>query len=217
MPSSFRLADPASATWSIGTDRACATNGRTFVQSLQNALGVTVDGQWGANTSSAVVAQMRAAGMPSAIVNAAQNEAVNHRVGNFLLIGAVYIVMRDVQSDPVQLGQIVLPSDVVAPLWNVAAPGDGNAGISCVQQVPLTPDATTPVETPSVDAGATGGTGPTTIVGPTIDITGSVPPPRTPAAPPRVTSGVSAGLVLFVVGAVVVTSLMFTKKKGRGR
>lgn len=151
MASSFRTAGNGDAYWYAGAERTCATNGRTFVALLQGVLGLTVDGRWGPNTAAAVIAQMRGAGLPSATINAAQAEARSLTVGLYQLIGAIYIVMHQVQNDPIAFADIQVDTDTVPPQWNTAAPGAANVAIHCtvVTATPAPPGTPAPPARPA--------------------------------------------------------------------
>lgn len=200
--STFLSADPRSLWWGAGSTRRCATNGRTFIESLQGALHVTVDGKWGESTSTAVIAQMQLSGMPSEIINAAATEARRRTVGQFLVLGGIYVVMSQVQNDPVPLGSIGLDSGMVLPRWNIAPPGVGGVGIECFA-VETHPIPQVDEQVPPPDA---------TPEQPPIDVYGNVTP-NPPRAPSTQRGSFPVGLAIFVAVGVGVTSLLFKKKR----
>jgi hypothetical protein len=162
----FTLAADDGAWWLIASTDAsgnqqtilCTTNGRAFVDQMQAYLGVTMDGKWGANTSSALLAQARTFGAPQAALTALQAEAANQQCGLGTISTAIWLLH---QSFPIgdatqgiaftQIGWTP-GTAIVFPQWNTAAPlgPGGEISPTCTITVPA---AVTPV--PSADQGAT--------------------------------------------------------------
>jgi len=144
--SNFRTAGANDAWWRIlppvgvvGTYAStCSMSGRSFVEYLQAILGVTGDGKWGPNTSSAIVAQMRSYGVPQVYIDAVAADARARRVGLTSMRAAIFLMHANAYLGDVAQGAafetIVVSPDALLPQWLIAAPVSptGSQMPSCV-------------------------------------------------------------------------------------
>jgi hypothetical protein len=210
-PSDFTVGADNAAYWQItSANTLCSTSGRAFVNTLQGMLGVTVDGKWGANTSTAVINMARALGAPANVITGAQSEATLRQVGTWSLAAAIYLLhsINAFGSAPsgVAITDIVIPSGTRFPQWNTAAPAapSGNHEPTCAVMgaAPATPAPPAPPapSVPSVDV--------------TVPNTDVVLPPGVSTAPVVQTGNsvptgviIAVGVTVLVIGALAWTSI----------
>ncbi len=154
------------AWWQIrsGADTViCSTNGRSFVSKLQALVGVTADGKWGANTSNAVLSLLRAYSASDALISGVQSEATLRRPGVWSVGAGVWLIhsIQVLGAAPmgVAFADITIPSNLVPPQWNTAAPGSTNADPTCVttggSAVPTNTVPVVPATVPNIPPGVT--------------------------------------------------------------
>jgi hypothetical protein len=180
MPSDFTAPRADGAfyffTNSDGVSRRCAISGAAFVYGLQVLLrdnirqplrtfdnttivgsAVTPDRRWGVNTTRALWALGRANGMPAPLLDAVRATATAQRVTRATLEAAVWLVYRaELGAEmPARIRAIVVPADVVPPVWGVAPPippgATGREGLACAD-VPAIPPDGVGAPTPAVPA-----------------------------------------------------------------
>ena len=221
------------AWWIVGfTDAAgnpassiCSTGGRAFVDVLQQALGVTVDGRWGANTSAALAAAVQRIGGSATLVSAVQQEAAARQPSVSSLKAAAFL-LHSGQSfgggTPTNISeaQVAVSPQAIPPTWNTAAPQGPGGDIlpSCASPQSQAPanqptavpdqsaavpfDQTQPANIPDASGGTGGTTGlvPGGNQGPLFPtVTSVATTPAAPGGPPSYT-----GLVVFGVAAAAI-------------
>ena len=236
-PPDFTTASDADAWWIVsytdanGNNAAavCSTGGRAFVDIVQQALGVTVDGQWGPGTAAALASAVQRAGGSSVLVGGIQADANARRVSYASSLRGAVFLLHSGQSfgggTPIGISenQIVVMPQAVPPQWNTAAPMGPSGDIlpSCVSpqaqaptsqpaapdQSQVSTDQSQPATQP--DMSGTGGLvpSPSSPGGffPTV-----VPPAATPAAPasaPNYTALVVGGVAAVTLGAIAWAAL----------
>lgn len=139
-PSDFRRAGTGSAVWfhQEGTDGRMSRfswQGLRVVRAIQNRLGVTQDGRWGAHTNAALRTKMRQLGMDPSIVRDGEVSPAMLQAG----LTVAYTIGLMGQGATRPAATVCLPRTTVPPVWNTRPEGPEDGGPDA-QEVPLTAD-----------------------------------------------------------------------------
>lgn len=152
-PPSFSIAD-ASRNWFevLGQNDPTVKSAREIITAAQTVAGVTPDGNWGQNTSTALIAKARQMNFNSKYI-AALEKAKNDRRLNIDAWRTAIGIGGGIQPQLIRFG--ANESSVQLPTYGAVAPGTASSTPAPTPASPPRPSTSTPARTPATRTPAT--------------------------------------------------------------